>query len=80
MGRVAEKKRKFGDENGGVIDKLTEKEDIAQPREGINLNMDALKNDAGPVFVCNPKGKSPYDSECEETQGRIKRLRRLLDQ
>ena len=81
MGRDSGKKRKFGEENGGLTDKQTEKEEISQP-SGIlfNSKLNALKTDTEPGFIGAPQGISRDDSECGLLQGRIKRLKRLLDQ
>ena len=78
LGQVSEKKRKFGEENWDLRKKVGEKDGHTQPNvETTTIHEhDALKNETGTEVACNPKGNSDYYDEC----GRVKRLKRSLDQ
>ena len=77
LGQVAEKKRKFGEGNWGWREKQVEKDEQPQPSIEITIHEHGtLKNETGTEIDSNPMGDSNYDDEC----GRIKRLKRNLDQ
>ena len=77
LGQVAERKRKFGEGNWGWREKEDEKDERPQPSVEITIHEHGiLKNETGTEVDSNPMGDLNYSDEW----GRIKRLKRNLDQ